>query len=160
MKGAISSADADRRRRIGKIHQHATALGLDRREYRALLMRATSDEYGVGGIDSSGNMTEAQHLAVLRELGRIAAAKGVQLEQNAARRRQFQGKPKNTSDVPMLRKVEALLADAKRPWDYAHAMADQMFKVKRLEWLTHDQLHRLVAALQIDANRAKPAKEK
>lgn len=150
---AVRNHDTDRRRRLGKIHQAAKTLGLGDREYRALLMRATSDEHGIGGIDTSANMTEAQHVAVLRELGRLAARKGVKLEQDASRRRRFQGKPKNTADVPMLRKVEALLADAKRPWEYAHAMAGQMFGVKRLEWLQHDQLHRLVAALQIDANR-------
>lgn len=150
---AARNHDTDRRRRLGKIHQAAKTLGLGDREYRALLMRATSDEHGIGGIDTSANMTEAQHAAVLRELGRLAARKGVKLEQDAGRRRRFQGKPKNTADVPMLRKVEALLADAKRPWGYAHAMADQMFKVKRLEWLNHDQLHRLVAALQMDAKR-------
>jgi len=53
----------------------------------------------------------------------------------------------------MLGKVEALLADAQRPWDYAHSMARHMFGVDRLEFLRGGQLHRLVAALQIDANR-------
>ncbi len=159
MNRPAGNPDADRRRRLGRIHHAKKALGLCDREYRALLMRATSDEHGIGGIDTSANMTEAQHAAVLRELGRLAARKGVKLEQDAGRRRRFQGKPKNTADVPMLRKVEALLADAKRPWGYAHAMSDQMFKVKRLEWLNHDQLHRLVAALQIDANRAQTPKE-
>ena len=65
----------------------------------------------------------------------------------------MKGKPKNVDQVPMLGKVEALLADAKRPWAYAHNTARQMFKVARVEWLDSDQLHKLVAALQIDSQR-------
>ena len=150
------SPELARRRRLGRIHQAKKALGLCDREYRALLMRVTADEVGIGGIDSSGNMTEEQHVAVLRELGRLAARRGIRLEQDARRCRQFHGKPAATAATPMLRKVEALLADAKRPWDYAHAMAQRMFGVQRLEWLRDDQLHKLVAALQVDARvRAK-----
>ena len=70
-----------------------------------------------------------------------------------ARKRAWAGRPKNVKDVPMLRKVEALLADAKRPWSYAHSMAKKMFHVNRLEWLNDHDLHKLVAALQADANR-------
>ena len=55
--------------------------------------------------------------------------------------------------MPQLRKVRALLADAKRPWSYAHGLAKRMYDVARVEWLDHDKLHRLVAALQVDANR-------
>ena len=117
-------------------------LGLDEGTYRALLQR-------VGGRASSADMTPAQRNAVLQEFARLgfkdAAATG--------RKRVFAGKPKNVAAVPMLRKVEALLADNKRLWSYAHAMAKRMFHVNRIEWLHDDQLHKLVAALQADANR-------
>ena len=52
-------------------------------------------------------------------------------------------------------KIEALLADGNKPWRYAEAMAERMFNRKRIQWLSTDQLHRLVAALQINANREK-----
>jgi len=32
-------------------------------------------------------------------------------------------------------------------------MAKRMFDVTRVEWLRDDQLHKLVSALQVDANR-------
>ena len=49
----------------------------------------------------------------------------------------------------------ALLADGKKPWAYAHAMAKRMFGVDRVEWLSDEHMHKLVAALQIAANRQK-----
>lgn len=140
--------DADRRRRLGKIHQGKKALGLADPEYRALLMRASADEHGIGGIDSSANMTEAQHIAVLREMARL----GFKAADIATRKRFFPGKPKGQLS-PMLGKVEALLADSKRPWSYAHGMAKRMFNVARVEWLNDHDLHSLVAALQVDAKR-------
>lgn len=147
--GADTGID-DRRRRLGKIHQGKKALGLSDPEYRALLMRASADEHGIGGIDSSANMTEAQHVAVLREMARL----GFKAADTAARKRFFPGRPKGQLS-PMLSKIEALLTDSKRPWAYAHAMAKRMFRVAKIEWLNDDQLHRLTAALQVDALRRK-----
>lgn len=134
----------DRRLQLGRIHQAKKALRLDDDTYRALLLR-------VGGHSSSANMTPEQRNDVLREFARL----GFKAAAASARKPVFAGKPKNVKDVPMLGKVEALLADNKRPWSYAHAMAKRMFHVNRVEWLTHDQLHKLVAALQADANRRK-----
>jgi phage gp16-like protein len=50
-------------------------------------------------------------------------------------------------------KVEALLAEAGRPWAYADALAVQMWKIQRVEWLDDNQLQRLMQALIIDAGR-------
>ena len=49
----------------------------------------------------------------------------------------------------------ALLAELGYHWNYAHSMARGMFKVDRVEWLTDEHLHKLVAALQMHANRKK-----
>ena len=38
---------------------------------------------------------------------------------------------------------------------YAHGMAKRMFGVDQVHWLSDDKLHKLVAALQIYANRRK-----
>lgn len=113
-------------------------MGMDEQSYRSLLLR-------VGGHESSAKMTPAQRNAVIAEMVRLGFKE--------KRRKHYPGAPANIDQVPMLQKVEALLADAGRPWAYAHEMADHMFKVTRLEWLRHDQLHKLVAALQVDANR-------
>ena len=131
-----------RRQQLARIHMAKKQLGLDEDTYRSLLKR-------VGGAESSAAMSTAQRNAVIAEFVRLGFKNGDQ----AGRRRVFPGKPKNTADVPMLRKVEALLADAKRPWSYAHALSKRMFHVNRVEWLRDNQLHNLVSALQVDANR-------
>lgn len=145
----MKPAADDRRLQLARIHMGWKALGLCEREYRALLVRASADAQGIGGLDSSAHMTTDQRNAVLREMARL----GFKAEAASGRKRVFAGKPKNVAEVPMLRKVEALLADDKKPWSYAHAMAKRMFHVNRVEWLHPDQLHKLVAAMQVDANR-------
>jgi len=121
-------------------------LGLDEETYRALLVRVT-------GKSSCAQMSDGERGKVLDAL----KAQGFVLECNG--KSVDHHRPKDTRREPqadntrMLRKVEALLADAGRPWDYAHAMARHMFDVDRLEFLRSGQLHKLIAALQIDANR-------
>lgn len=135
---------ADRNRQLGRIHAGQKALGLDDDTYRALLERVT-------GKRSSADMTSDERNAVIAEMVR----QGFEDEEAEGRKAVFAGKPKNVQGVPLLRKVEALLADHKRPWSYAHAMAKQMFDRDRLEFLRPDELHKLVAALQVDANRTR-----
>lgn len=138
---------AARKRQLGRIHQAKKALGLDDATYRSLLARVT-------GVSSSADMTHAQRNDVLAEFARL----GFKADQVAGRADGFKGRPTNVKSVPMLGKVEALLASAKRPWSYAHSMAKRMHNVQRVEWLNEHQLHGLVAALQADANRHKKAK--
>ena len=140
----MSTARDPRKQQLGKIHLAKKQLGLDDATYRALLQRVT-------GVASSADMTTAQRNAVLAEFARL----GFKDQRQAEQRRRWPGEPKNCDDVPQLRKVRALLADAKRPWSYAHGLAKRMYDVARVEWLDHDKLHRLVAALQVDANRRK-----
>lgn len=142
MAKRIRTPVADRNRQLGRIHAGAKALGMDEETRRALLERVT-------GKRSSADMTGAERNAVIAELVRL----GFKADDAQTRKRVFAGRPKNVKDVPLLRKVEALLAEGKKPWSYAHAMAQQMFKRDRLEFLRHDELHKLVSALQIDANR-------
>lgn len=131
-----------RNRQLAKIHKAKKQLGLDETTYRALLARVT-------GKNSCGDMTTAERNAVIAEFVRL----GFKVEQSKDRKALFTGKPKDIEATPMLTKVEALLADSNRPWSYAHSMAKRMFSVARVEWLHHDQLHKLVSALQVDANR-------
>ena len=137
-----------RNRQLAKIHKAKKQLGLDEATYRALLARVT-------GKNSCGDMTTAERNAVIAEFVRL----GFKVEQAQDRKAVFAGKPKNVAEVPMLGKVEALLADNNRPWSYAHSMAQRMFSVARVEWLHHDQLHKLVSALQVDANRRSRAND-
>lgn len=52
-----------------------------------------------------------------------------------------------------LRKIEAQLADAKRPWAYVDAIARRMFGVARVGFCDPSQLGKIIAALAIDAKR-------
>lgn len=131
-----------RRAQIAKIHLAATQLGLDDDTYRGLLRRVT-------GKDSTARMTTVERDQVISELRRLGFTPTKKAGGGAA----FPGRPETVDDTPMLQKVEALLAEAGRPWSYALAVAQRMFKVERLEWLKGYQLHRLIAALQIDADR-------
>lgn len=127
---------------LAKIHVAIAQLGLDEATYRALYERVT-------GKSSAARMSVAERDAVIAELVRL----GFQDSRKANGKAAFPGRPANTDQVPMLGKIEALLADAGRQWEYARATATRMFKVERLEWLSDAQLHKLVSALQIDANR-------
>ena len=131
-----------RSQQLARIHVAKKTLGLDDATYRALLQR-------VVGKDSCAAMSATERNAVISEFVRL----GFKDQRQAAARRRWPGEPKNCDAVPMLRKVRALLTDAKRPWSYAHAVARQMHGVARVEWLDDDKLHRLIAALQVDANR-------
>lgn len=53
----------------------------------------------------------------------------------------------------MLKKIEAMLAEGKRPWAYAHNMSKKMFRVDRIEWCPPKQMHAIVSAMMIDAIR-------
>ncbi|KNC89692.1 gp16 family protein [Trabulsiella odontotermitis] len=53
----------------------------------------------------------------------------------------------------VLSKIEALLTDAGRPWAYAEGMAKRMFSRERVDWLTTEELTKLMQALAIDAKR-------
>lgn len=142
----MTAARDPRRQQLARIHVAKKwamdVLHMDDDSYRCLLVRVT-------GLDSSAKMTADQCNAVLREFARL----GFKEERKTHRRKRWAGEPKNCDDVPMLRKVRALLTDRHREWAYAHALAKKMFDVTRVEWLRDDQLHRLIGALQIDANR-------
>jgi phage gp16-like protein len=56
-------------------------------------------------------------------------------------------------------KVEALLADAGRPWSYAVRLAKRMYRRDKLEWCGPEELRGIVAALSNDAARRKRRKE-
>ncbi|MEZ3140821.1 gp16 family protein [Citrobacter braakii] len=75
-----------------------------------------------------------------------------------------QGFPKNTNRhgrrpaVPKsrehtLNKIEALLTDAGRKWNYAEGMARKMFKRDAIQFLMPDELDKLMIALIIDQRR-------
>ncbi len=135
--------DQDRRRRdIARIHILAKTLGLsddERRDVMFVIARARS----CADLDFTGLARVRAHFEQrARDLGKLAPHRP--------------GRPRRMHDAdrgPMLRKVEALLLDADRPWNYAHAMAKRMFHVERIEFCTPYQLHGLIGALMQDQKR-------
>ena len=133
--------DNRRKKLIAKVKIAQQQLGLDDDTYRALLE-------GAVGKRSAAKMDEKELTIVIE----VMKSKGFQ--------DQASGHEADKPDVTeakqaLVGKIEALLADGNKPWRYAEAMAVRMFNRKRIQWLNTDQLHRLVAALQINANREK-----
>lgn len=123
---------------LAKIHIAKKDLGLDDDTYRSMLQ-------AVAGVSSASALTPAGVNAVLAHLKRCG------------------WKPKTTragkkplvavERTALIGKIEALLAEAGRPWSYADAMAQRMFSVDKTGWLRPNQLVRLIAALTYDAKR-------
>ena len=68
----------------------------------------------------------------------------------------YPGRPHNfdAADAPReLKKIEALLAEAGRPWSYADAIAKRICGVERVAWCKSAQLAGVIAALSVDAER-------
>ena len=142
--------DQQRRAELSCIHMAAAEINMADEAYRSMLSRIT-------GLNSAKDMDGKQRQAVIDELRRLGARKATASANRAHFQRKFMGKPKNVAVAiePLMRKVGALLADSGLPWAYAHAMAKRMHQVDKVEWLRPEQLHKLVAALSIAANRAK-----
>ena len=141
-----STVEASRRRagQIAAIHVLASKeLGLDRATYEAILQR-------VAGVASAADLDGRGRQAVLNELRRLSGS--------TASRRAYDELPdapiNPRADLkPMLDKIGAILVQDGRSWAYAHGTAKRMFGADRIEWLSPDQLHRVVAAFIYDARR-------
>lgn len=129
-----------RNKDLARIHLAAKELGMDQDTYRAFLKVLT-------GKESARELDDRQRWKVLQELGHQGAASGTQVSHSG------RPKPQGPAKDPMIRKIEAHLATAKRPWAYVHAMAQRMFSVDRVECCDTTQLHSIVAALELDAKR-------
>jgi len=132
----------DRRQaELAKIHLGRKQLGLDEASYRAMLWRLARVR-SAADLDAGGRQAVLAHL---RALGfRARPGKG------------YPGRPAAIDSAdrgPQLRKIEALLADAGRPWAYADALAERICGVERVGFCKPDQLGQVIAALQIDADR-------
>ncbi|MEQ9868579.1 regulatory protein GemA [Pectobacterium odoriferum] len=132
------------RRMIGAIKAGQSALSWDDETYRSVLTRLT-------GKSSST-------LCTITELEKV---KEYMHQQGWPRKAKKHGRKPSVpaSKKAALSKIEALLADASRPWQYAETMAQNMFGVRYINWLDIQQLTKLMQALIIDAKRRKKAAE-
>lgn len=140
METRTPKADPRRARDLARIHLAKKELGLDDDTYRSLLKALTRK-------DSASDLGPGDRWKVLCELGRLGAKAGAG--------KPYPGKPAIVAldKRPLLDKIEAQLAEAKRPWAYAHAMAQRMFGHDQVQLCEPDELRRLVAALAYDARR-------
>jgi phage gp16-like protein len=127
---------------LAKIHIAKTQLGMDDDTYRAML-------HQVVGVNSAGDLTAQGRSKVLEHLKK-AGFKGSKTRK---------GRPHNidtqAGNAKQLKKIEALLADAGRPWAYAASMAKRMYKKDALEFCDGTQLAGIIAALSKDAKKRK-----
>jgi len=130
-----------RRRELARIHIAKHELGLDEESYRAMLW-ACARVRSARDLDAAGRARVLDHLKACGFKGK--------------RGRPHQGRPHNLQSEergPQLGKIEALLADAGRPWAYVDGMARRMFGVASVTWCNPEQLQKLIAALVYDAKR-------
>lgn len=154
MNTSHRAPDAQRRAELGVIHAAAHELGMAEDVYRSMLDRVT-------GLRSAKDMDGRQRQAVMDELRRLGARQSLRNSDRAHLQRKFRGAPKSVAPEvkALIGKVGALLADSQREWAYAHGMARRMFKSERVEWLRSDQIHKLIAALEIDKRRRSAASQ-
>jgi phage gp16-like protein len=134
----------DNRRAItARIHIAKKELGLDDDTYRAMLQQVAKQS-------SCADMHISDLYRVMEHLKTLGYKPAL---------RKFGKRPNPPKDkAALMSKVEALLTDRGLHWNFAHAMAQRMFQVEKVDWLDRDQLWRLVAALEKAAKRSTPAK--
>lgn len=136
-----TAADA-RRRELAKIAIGRKQLGMAEEVYRALLRK-------IGGVDSASDLDQAGRRKLLDHLRACGW-------RPTAGKTPHPGRPHNMASPErgaLLGKVEALLADAGRPWAYADGLAMSMFGIERTAFCDSGRLHKMVAALEIDKKR-------
>lgn len=131
---------------IGVIKAAQQYLKLDDETYRSILVRMT-------GKDSAKKLT-------LDELSQVRDYLHDQGYPRKSTRKHGRRPSVPVSRESVLRKIEALLSEAKRPWDYAESMAAHMFNRQKIEFLTFGELTKLMQALAIDAKRRKAREAK
>ena len=122
---------------LAKIHIAKQQLAMDDDSYRAMLR-------SVGGVESAKDLDTAGAANVMRHLERC----GFRPKSTGGRRPRVAA-PR----AAQLRKIEALLADAGRSWEYLGGMVRRICKVDAIEFCDDTMLGKLIAALQYDARR-------
>lgn len=151
----------DRATELKWIHVRAAKLGMDTRdknpqsEYRAML-------YTVGGASARrGEAISAAHLdhrgrsLVLEHLDRLLRARHAAAETSRPARRCGVREPVTFRPEcqALGGKIAAIIARDRLSWNYAASILRRMGGPEKWEWATSEQLHKLVAALEVNARR-------
>lgn len=114
-----------------------------------------------GKVESSKELKPAQRYELIRRLAELAGenpprppfGKGGSEAGGGV----FSGRPNNMdrggSRAEQLKKIEALLTIGKKPWGYADAIAKNVCKVDKVQWVETENLYRIISALTYQAKR-------
>lgn len=127
---------------LGKIHLAKKQLAMDDDTYRAMLLT-------IGGVKSSKDLSPEGIDKVVRHLEKCGAKFTVAKKAG----RTPHNLNSESSRAALMSKIEALLAEALRPWDYAKAMALHMYKKQALEFCSGKELMGIITALVKNAKR-------
>lgn len=139
---SANGTDDLRRRQLAAIHLGKKALRMADEAYREFL-------WNTAGVRSAAELDADARRAVLEAMRRLGFVDGKAKHSHA-------GRPHNIGQAergPQLRKIEAFLLEAGRPWAYADEIARRVCKVDRLAWCNGEQLRKIIAALAYDAKR-------
>ena len=126
-----------KRNLIRIIHTGKSSLGWDDETYRDVLARQT-------GKRSARDCT----LSELEKVVTYMRTVGFAPSSRGHRPRVASGRQ------AMLSKIEAMLAEAGRPWSYLDSIVERMLGEKKpVEWLNDDQVRKLMQMLIVDAKR-------
>lgn len=135
----------NRARLIRLVHVGRRELALDDDTYHALVADVAGDD----GRDSSSQLNDKE-LQLLVDRMKATGFKVKGTGRDNGRR----PNPPVTREQ-LIKKLEAQLAEAGRPWSYADGMAKRICKVDKVDWCDDAQLHKLIAAMFMDATRHK-----
>lgn len=127
---------------LAKIHIAKKQLAMSDDAYRALLD-------SVAGVASSKDLSPKGRADVLERMKTLGFDG----------KKRYPGRPNTIAGNPQLQKIEALLADAKRPWTYLTAkgktpsLLERLTGKQRLEFCSSVDLGKVIAALEIDRRR-------
>lgn len=149
-QGAADSTD-QRKRDLAMIHIAKAELQMADDVYRNVL-------WTIGRVESSAKLDHGGRQKLLEHFKACGwSGKGKD------GRPVFHGRKPGNARLPdraaLLRKIEALLTEAGRPWPYADGLAKKMFGVELLTFTTPEQLHKIAAALTYDQKRRLKRKE-
>lgn len=130
-----------RQQMIQKIHIGKNELGMDKNTYVQFLLD-TVDKH------SCTVMTDAELMQVLQAM----KAKGFVVKSNKYGKRPMASKTAPQRQK-LMDKIGAFLASMQKSWHYGHAIGKRAFGIERLQWLTDEQLHKVVQMLASMAHR-------
>lgn len=153
-----STAEKQKQTELAKIHIAQTRLGLDDDTYRAMLKQVIEKDLK-GFLTAEGLIKRSEGKISAKYLSAAGRASVLEHLKKAGFNggKTFNGRPHNidsqASRANKLKKIEAQLAEAGRPWAYAEAMAERMYKKERLEFCSHNELSGIIAGLTKNAER-------